>query len=240
MHGYVRRKTSESDHFHHPPRSPPGHGRARRRRRPRPGGDRHRRRPDAERRDLLAGDGPSQRQGPLPRPRRRPHRASLRPPGLGGPALGAGGRIASGRPARDVLGHLAPHRRRSRRGPARQPRPLPDPRRPLRRLQRRLLRDLSAEGAPRPGCRPHHGRLVRARRRAPDRRLRRLRPRRLPARRPVAPAVRPGRDPLGADPPDADRGRRHDPDRPGRSAGRGDAGARLPEVRHRAPAPSPP
>ena len=58
---------------------------------------------------------------------------------------------------------------------------------------------------------------------------------RLPARRRLAPALRTGRDPLGPHPPDADRGRRHDPDRPGRAAGRGDAGARLPGD----PAPSP-
>ena len=55
--------------------------------------------------------------------------------------------------------------------------------------------------------------LVRARRRHPDRGLRRLLADRLPARRRLAPHLRPGRDALGPDPPDADRRRRHDPDR---------------------------
>ena len=50
-------------------------------------------------------------------------------------------------------------------------------------------------------------RLVGAGRRAADRRLRRLRAHRLPARRPLAPPLRPGRDALGPDPPDADRRR---------------------------------
>ncbi len=54
---------------------------------------------------------------------------------------------------------------------------------------------------------PPRRRLVGAGRRADDGRLRRLRPRRLPARRHVAPPVRPGRDALGPDPPDADRRR---------------------------------
>ena len=58
---------------------------------------------------------------------------------------------------------------------------------------------------------PHRGRgrprLVGAGRRSGDRHLRRLRALGLPARRHVAPAVRPGRDALGPDPPDADRRR---------------------------------
>ena len=54
---------------------------------------------------------------------------------------------------------------------------------------------------------PPRRRLVGARRRPDDGRLRRVRAHRLPARRHVAPAVRPGRDALGPDPPDADRRR---------------------------------
>ena len=50
-------------------------------------------------------------------------------------------------------------------------------------------------------------RLVRADRRPDDRDLRRQLAARLPARRHLAPDLRPGRDPLGADPPDADRRR---------------------------------
>ena len=49
--------------------------------------------------------------------------------------------------------------------------------------------------------------LVRPARRRADLRLRRVRADRLPARRHLAPAVRPGRHPLGPDAPDADRRR---------------------------------
>ena len=55
--------------------------------------------------------------------------------------------------------------------------------------------------------------------------VRRLRADRLPARRRLAPAVRPGRDAVGPDAPDADRRRRDDADRPGRPARRGHARA---------------
>ena len=91
---------------------------------------------------------------------------------------------------------------------------------------------------PEPGVKPSstavrlQKRLVRAARRRADDRLRRLRARRLPARRRLAPAVRPGRDAVGPDAPDADRRRlagdagRRDPDRRGR--------ARLDQVRPRA------
>ena len=51
-------------------------------------------------------------------------------------------------------------------------------------------------------------RLVRADRRFDDRDLRRELAGGLPARRHLAPDLRPGRDPLGPDPPDADRRRR--------------------------------
>ena len=50
-------------------------------------------------------------------------------------------------------------------------------------------------------------RLARADRRPDDRDLRRELAARLPARRHLAPDLRPGRDPLGPDPPDADRRR---------------------------------
>ena len=74
-------------------------------------------------------------------------------------------------------------------------------------------------------------RLVRAAGRRADDRLRGLRAGRLPARRRLAPALRPGRDALGPDPPDADRRRlagdagRRDPDRRGRPRGDQDAAA---------------
>ena len=75
--------------------------------------------------------------------------------------------------------------------------------------------------------RPHRPRLVGAARRRPDLRLRRLLADRLPARRRLAPPLRPGRDALGADPPDADRRRGDDAGRDRRALGRGDAGQRL-------------
>ena len=79
-------------------------------------------------------------------------------------------------------------------------------------------------------------RLVRAARRRADGRRRRLRADRLPARRRLAPAVRPGRDALGPDPPDADRRRRDDADRQGDPARRGHALARS-GGRERRPSP---
>ena len=89
--------------------------------------------------------------------------------------------------------------------------------------------------APRQDRRPPRRRLVGARRRPDDGRLRRLRAARLPARRHLAPAVRPGRHALGPDPPDADRrrvardARRHGADGRGHH---GDSGA-TPSARPR-------
>ncbi len=120
---------------------------------------------------------------------------------------------------RHVLGHLAAHRRRPRRGPAGQPRALPDPVRAVRaeRVRRARLRP----AARRPGGAELGAdleELARAhRRRASDGR-RRLRTARLPARRRLAPHLRPGRHPLGPDPPDADRRCRPVADRDGAAA----------------------
>ena len=69
-------------------------------------------------------------------------------------------------------------------------------------------------------------RLVRAPRRRADLRLRRLLADRLPARRRLASPLRPGRDPLGPHPPDADRRRVDDPRGHRRPAGGGAALAR--------------
>ena len=66
---------------------------------------------------------------------------------------------------------------------------------------------------PSDACDPDQRRLVRAARRRGDARRGGVRADRLPARRRLASDLRPGRDPLGPDPPDADRGRRPDPDR---------------------------
>ena len=73
---------------------------------------------------------------------------------------------AARRAARDVLGHLAPHRPGPRRRPARQPRPLPDPGRAVRLLHRRLPRDGPAARAARPQRGADHPHLARAGRRA--------------------------------------------------------------------------
>ena len=78
---------------------------------------------------------------------------------------------------------------------------------PVRRAARRRAERRAGRGAPEP-----HGDLARRRlvgpgRRRADRRLRRVRAVGLPAGRPLAPAVRPGRHALGPDPPDADRRR---------------------------------
>ena len=74
-----------------------------------------------------------------------------------------------------------------------------------------LVRRADARRSPRERPEPHRRargrRLVGAGRRRGDRGLRRLRAVGLPARRPLAPPVRPGRDALGPDPPDADRRR---------------------------------
>ena len=165
---------------------------------------------------------------------------------LGRAALDAARSLAPDRRARHVLGHLPAHRQRPRRRSARQPGSLPDPRRPLRRARGRRHVDCAVRHrAPREDRRPPRRRLVGAGRRPDDGRLRCLRAHGLPARRHVAPAVRPGRDALGPDSPDADRrrvardARRHGAD------GRGDHG-RRPRSRARGntlglpPAPRPP
>ena len=89
------------------------------------------------------------------------------------------------------------------------------------------------EEKPGPAAIKHHARLVRPGRRRADRGLRRLRAARLPARRHVAPPLRPGRHALGPDAPDALRRRRPHAHRPGDPARRGHA---LPRHHHRPPA----
>ena len=175
---------------------------------------------------------------------RRLLRARLRDAGLGHAPVGGRHRLAPGRPARHVLGHRAPHQRRARRGPAREPGALPDPRRAVRHLRGRLHRRRPPEGREAdPVGHPDHRGLVRPGRRAADGARGGLRAARLPARRHVAPALRPGRHALGPDPPDADRRRRHDPDRPGDPPARGSprrAGPRAPQVDDALPPRRPP
>ncbi len=106
-------------------------------------------------------------------------------------------------------------------GPARQPLALPHPRRPLRNLHRRLRRLRPAAREAVEERRAHRRRLVRAARRRRHGGLRHVRADRLPPRRRLAPHLRPGRHPVGPDPPDADRRRRDDPDRDRDPDGRG-------------------
>ena len=119
-------------------------------------------------------------------------------------------------------------------GPLAEPGALPDPDRPLRRARGRRAVDCALRHrAPREDGGAPRRRLVGAGRRPDDGRLRRVRAHGLPARRHVAPDLRPGRDALGPDPPDADRrrvardARRHGAD------GRGDhdASAATPSAR---------
>ena len=84
----------------------------------------------------------------------------------------------------------------------------------------------------RTGRRALPARLGRADRRHPRRRCRLLRPARLPARRHLAPDLRPGRHALGPDPPDAHHRRRHVDHR---AADPGAGGPRRPVHRRRRP-----
>ena len=159
------------------------------------------------------------------RPRRGLLREAHRRARLGVAAERVRRRRAADRRDRHVLGHLPAHRQRPRSRAARQPRALPDPVRPVRDLRRGPALDGAARAgrqAQRDGRAPAEG-LVRAARRRADDGVRRLRARGLPARRRLAPAVRPGRDAVGPDAPDADRRRlaghagRRDADRRGRA-----------------------
>ena len=179
----------------------------RRRRRGDAGGDRHGRRSPGLHRPPGSRDGTPVRPRADPGADGRRRRARLGPARLGGPARRYRRRGAERRAARHVLGHLPPHRQRPRRGPARKSRSLPDPRGTVRGVRLRRARDRAAEGAAGPRRRADRPRLVRARGRLADVCLRRLLADRLPPRRRLAPAVRPGRHALGADAPDADRRR---------------------------------
>ena len=86
-----------------------------------------------------------------------------------------------------------------------------------------FLRDRAARGQAQPGRRPARRGLVRAARRHRAARGQHLRPARLPARRLLAPDLRPGRDALGPNPSDDDRRRGPRLRRPGHPARRGQA-----------------
>ncbi len=106
------------------------------------------------------------------------------------------------------LGRQPAHRQGPRPRPAGQPRPLLHPVRAVHPVRRRLPGLRAAVREARAGRGPHHPPLVRPGRRHPDGRLRSLRADRLPARRRLAPHLRPGRHAVGTHPPDADRRRR--------------------------------
>ena len=128
-------------------------------------------------------------------------------PGVGVAAARRALGRAADRRLRHVLGHLDAPRRGARRGPVRQRLALLHPRRAVRRVLRRPARDLP----PRRAARAHRDRAARraarADRRAADPRLLGRRAHRLPARRRLAPHLRPGRDAVGADAPAAVRRR---------------------------------
>ncbi len=128
------------------------------------------------------------------------------PPRLGGAARHLPRRDAPDRGLRHVLGHLPAHRPGPRPGAAREPSPLLHPRRALRRAARRRARPRPLRQADADLVRDR-ARLARADRRADDHGLRGELAGSVPARRHLAPDLRPGRDALGADPPDADRRR---------------------------------
>ena len=93
-------------------------------------------------------------------------------------------------------------------GAAGQPRPLLHPVRPVRHLRRRLHGDGAAlTTKPGPAAVRITRQLVRTGRRHRDGRLRPLRADRLPARRRLAPHLRPGRHAVGTHPPHDDRRR---------------------------------
>ena len=123
-------------------------------------------------------------------------------------AAGAVHRDAHLRAVRLHLGRQPAHRQGPRPRAAGQPRALLHPGRLVPALRRGLRGDHAALREARPVRRSDHQALVRAGQRLPDGRLRPVRTDRLPARRRLAPHLRPGRHAVGADPPDDDRRRR--------------------------------
>ena len=196
-------------------------GQARRRRRARPGRDRHRRRRVRHRRPAVARPRPPQREaGVLGRLGRFSERVSGLPAWA---AIPAGIIVVSLITALfgmlwDISLHIAQGRDEG---------PLANPAHYFILaglfgiFAAGFLVDVPAAGEAVARGGPDRRRLVRAARRRADRGRGRLLADRLPARRRLAPAVRPGRDALGPDPPDADRRRGDDADRPGRAARRG-------------------
>ena len=156
----------------------------------------------------LADRGAPQRARAVARPRGRVLRAADRASRLGRAAGGGAQRIALLTAVLGMYWDISLHIDNGRdAGPARQPRALPDPVGLYGALLAGALTMALAARATERRRRAPRLRLVGARRRADDRGVRRLRPRGLPARRPLAPPLRPGRDALGAHPPDADRRR---------------------------------
>ncbi len=145
---------------------------------------------------------------------RQPPRRGPGSPGLGLPPALDRVRLARPRVPRRLLGYLAARRPRPRPRPAGERRALPDPLRPPGPLPRGRPRDGPAaqELLRRTIGRAHRRQLAHGHSLDRADELRDDRLPRLPARRRLAPPLRPGRDPLGPDAPDDDlRGRAVDP-----------------------------
>ncbi len=147
-------------------------------------------------------------QNHLGQQRRRMGRPQVQATAVGGGAARAVHRDAHLRAVRLHLGRQPAHRQGPRPRAAGQPGALLHPGRLVPAVRRRLRGDRAALREARPVRGPDHPQLVRAGRRLPDGRLRPVRADRLPARRHLAPHLRPGRHAVGPDPPDDDRRRR--------------------------------
>ena len=168
---------------------------------------------------------PPHRPYHVARLRGRLRRARRRPAPVGRPPLRRHRRLAADRGVRLLLGRGPAHRPRPRSRPVRDRGPLPDPARPGRHRAGWAARARDRDRRRDADVGPARAQLERAAGRRPHLPVRAVRARRLPARRRLAPAVRPGRDAVGADP--HPHGRRRLPVHAGRlgAAGRGLAGA---------------
>ncbi len=138
------------------------------------------------------------------------HRRRVRGPQIQTAAVGRGTARVVHRDAhlcavRFHLGRQPAHRQRPRPRAAGQPGALLHPGRLVPALRCGLRSDRAAVRETRPVRGSDHQGLVRTGQRFPDGRLRPLRIDRLPARRRLAPHLRPGRHAVGTDPPDDDR-----------------------------------
>ena len=153
----------------------------------------------------LPAPGPQDHLGQQHRRIRRPQ---VQAAAVGRGAAHAVHRDAHLRAVRLHLGRQPAHRQRPRPRAAGQPSALLHPGRPVPAVRRGLRSDRAAVRETGPVRGSDHQELVRAGQWFPDGRLWPVRVDRLPARRRLAPHLRPGRHAVGADPPDDDRRRR--------------------------------